>query len=250
VPTVPVPVIAPVSSYAILGEAPGATLSSGEEIPYYANITTQPPIPLPGPQALSFQEKMDPFVPSWGLTRGSVVNTPMAARDFVMNVITDADRFQYRALRNGIVGGQFCQTLYDNLAAGSEILHRFCWLRESYEKVSKSHEVFASKIEKFMEDRVTILKENIELHESQTRFEADRHNMEDQLGTMNSQVKASESVWKHRMEVCEAQLSKTRDELPKCQEALNISSDLLGKANASCPGERVKELDVCFTPFS
>jgi hypothetical protein len=110
------------------------------------------------------------------------------------------------------VGGKFCQTLYDNLTAGSEILHGFCWLSELYEKVSKSHEVLASKVERFMEDCVKILKENVELRELQARLEIDLSNMKVQLGL--------ESAWKHRVEVCEAQSSKARDELSECQEAL------------------------------
>jgi hypothetical protein len=158
-----------------------------------------------------------------------------------MNVIPDADRFQHRALRNYIVGGRFCQTLYENLAAGSEILHRFCWLSESYEKVCKSHEVLASKIEKFMEDRVKILKENVELHELQARMEIYLRNMEVQLGL--------ESAWKHRLEVCEAQLSKAHDDLSECQEALMTSSELLSKANSSALGEKVKNLEVCPIPI-
>jgi hypothetical protein len=115
---------------------------------------------------LTFQEKMAGFVPSWNLTKGSIINTPFGAREFFVNAIPDADRFQYRTMKNGIIGGQFCQTLYENLATSLDMLQLFCWLSEAYEKVCSSHEVLATKIENFMKDRIETLKENVELCDS------------------------------------------------------------------------------------
>jgi hypothetical protein len=177
---------------------------------------------------------MAPFVPSWGLTRGSIINTPLAARDFVMNVVPDADRFQHRVLKDDAIGGKYAQSLYDNLAAGSEMLYRFCLLSDAYDKVSRSHEDLASKVEKFIEDRVKILQEKLELCERLNSQDLELNNMKVQL--------ALEDSLKHRIEVCEAELSKAHDDLSKCQE-------LLAKAEASELGKKVKELEVCVFPF-
>jgi regulator of replication initiation timing len=137
-------------------------------------------------------------------------------------------------LKDGVIASKYSQSLYDNLVVGSEMLYRFCWLSDSYNKVSQSHEDLASRIEKFMEDRVKILQENLELRERLASQEVDLNNMKVQLVLENS--------LKHRIEVCEAELSKAHDDLHECQ-------DLLAKAEASELGKRVNELEVCFSPL-
>jgi transcription initiation factor TFIID subunit TAF12 len=101
-------------------------------------------------------EAATPFVPNWGLTNGSIVDTPDSCRDFMYSVRTPAEVVDDAQMFNKRLSNSSCQSAVDHFFHFIELHERF--VRNVNAKLN-----FKAQVAELREKKLKAVSDNVEL---------------------------------------------------------------------------------------